>query len=325
MSDPVAPRLHRRVVANVIDGVFGSLSHLGRLHPNAHPDRHGVEHLRDVRYLDSDDAIHHLDVWRPVDMPDGELLPAVLYAHGGAFQSLSKSTHWLMALAYARRGYVVFSVDYRLAPAHPFPAALQDVCAAALWLQEHAAEYGADADRLVLGGDSAGANLVTSLAICASWPRPEPWAAEVFASGLTPRAVAASYGVFQVSDSARFRRRRRMLWFVHERIEDVEDCYLSGDTEDTTLADPLLLLEGDAAPDRPLPPFFLPVGTADPLLDDTRRLEVALQRRGVRHEARYYPREVHGFDAFVWRPNARKCWGARFRFLDEVLGVRTSS
>jgi len=320
MSAPVAPRLHRRAIANVIDGAFGSLSRVGRLHPNSNPVRHGVEHLRDVPYLDPADPIHHLDVWRPDDMEPGELLPAVLYAHGGAFQSLSKSTHWLMALAYARRGYVVFNVDYRLAPQHPFPAALQDVCAAALWVKEHAAEYGGDVDRMVFAGDSAGANLVTSLTVCSSWRRPEPWAAEVFEADLNPRVVAASYGVFQVSDSARFRRRRRLPWFVHQRIEDVEDCYLHGAPDDRTLADPLLLMESDAAPDRPLPPFFLPVGTSDPLLDDTRRMAFALEQRGIRHEARYYPKEVHGFDALIWRKNARTCWGHRFAFLDDVLG-----
>ena len=55
------------------------------------------------------------------------------------------------------------------------------------------------------------------------------------------------------------------------------------------LADPLLLLESDQTPERPLPPFFAPVGTKDPLLPDTRRLKAALDRRGVPCQARYYP------------------------------------
>ena len=59
--------------------------------------------------------------------------------HGGAFQSLSKDTHWLMGLAFARRGYVVFSINYRLAPKHRFPAGLQDACTAARWVHENAA------------------------------------------------------------------------------------------------------------------------------------------------------------------------------------------
>src|SRR5205807_573152 len=83
------------------------------------------------------------------------------------------------------------------------------------------------------------------------------------------------------------------------------------------LADPVVALERGAAPDRPLPPFFLPVGTADPLLDDTRRLKAALDRLGVRCDARYYAREPHAFHALVFRPNAQKCWADAFAFLDE--------
>src|SRR5690606_7801756 len=142
----------------------------------------------------------------PVDR-DGPL-PTVLYVHGGAFRSLSRRTHWLMGLAFARAGFVVANVDYRLAPAHPFPAAVQDVCAAYTWWAAHAADHGGDPGRLVLAGESAGANLVTSLAICAAWRRPEPWARAVFDAGVAPRAVLPACGILQVSRAERFLERR---------------------------------------------------------------------------------------------------------------------
>ena len=68
-----------------------------------------------------------------------------------------------------------------------------------------------------------------------------------------------------------------------------------------------------------IPAFFAPVGTADPILDDTRRLKVALDRLGVPCEARYYPGEIHAFHAFVVRRPAIECWRHTFDFLDRHL------
>jgi acetyl esterase len=304
------------VAAVALDGFFGSLATLGRFIPMSRPQAHGVERIRNVAYTDSGARHHLLDVWRRPEHAEASR-PCVLYVHGGAFQSLSKDSHWIMALVFARNGYVVFNINYRLAPANPFPAALEDVCSAARWVHEHAREWGGDPDKLIFAGESAGANLVTSLAICTSWEREEPWARAVWDCGVRAQAVTASCGVLQVSDSARFGRRRKLPWIVDARIRDVEDWYIpDGPAE---LADPLVLLEGDAEPARPLPPFFLPVGTADPLLDDTRRMAAALTRRNVHHEAHYYRGEPHAFDALVFRKNARRCWRSRFEFLDRVL------
>jgi acetyl esterase len=71
--------------------------------------------------------------------------------------------------------------------------------------------------------------------------------------------------------------------------------------------------------DRPLPPFFVPVGTRDPLLDDTRRLEKALAGLNVPCEARYYPGGIHAFHAMVWDPAARRCWRDALAFLDRHM------
>jgi acetyl esterase len=298
-----------------MDATWLALSQAGRL-PNARPERHGVERITGVPYLDDGHAAHGLDVYRPVKR-EGPL-PVVLYVHGGGFRILSKDTHWLMAIAFARRGYVVFNIDYRLAPQHPVPAAVEDGCAALVWAMENAARYGGDASRLVLAGESAGANLVTSLAVASSWPRPEPWARRVWDVGAHPGAVLPACGIFQVTDVDRFARRKRIGAFVRDRLREVEDAYLPpthprGPARD--LADPLLWLERAPPPERPLPPFFTAVGTADVLLDDTRRLKAALDRLGVPCEARYYPGEVHAFHAMIWRPNARAFWRETFTFL----------
>jgi acetyl esterase len=313
----------------VVDNFFRGAARLGRLHPSARPERHGVEVIADVPYGAGGDPAHRLDIYRPIAAP-GESpgpRPVVLYVHGGGFRILSKETHWVMGLAFARRGYVVFNVGYRLAPRDRFPAALVDVLAAYRWVAAHAAEYGGDLDRFVFAGESAGANLVASATIATTFCRPEPWAREAFDVGVVPRAVIAACGMLQVSDTQRFARRRSLPSFVVDRLLEVPDAYLgpghSGPplaaAPSLALADPLLVFESDVAPDRPLPPFFAPVGTRDPVLDDTRRLAAALRRRGIECEDRYYPGQIHAFHAFVIHPAARRCWADTYAFLDRAL------
>ena len=108
-----------RLSTVISSAFFHGLSRAGRLHPASNPARHGVEVERDLRYGPA--AEHILDLYRPHKHPGP--WPVVFYVHGGAFQILSKDTHWLMGLAFARRGYLVVNISYRLAPRHRFPAA----------------------------------------------------------------------------------------------------------------------------------------------------------------------------------------------------------
>ncbi len=89
-----------------------------------------------------------------------EDLPGFVYFHGGGMVGGSIETHDLVAAALAQTtGCRLVSVDYRLAPEHPFPAAIEDAIAATRWVSEQAASLGIDPARLVVGGDSAGATL----------------------------------------------------------------------------------------------------------------------------------------------------------------------
>ncbi len=315
-----ASSFRRRLGAMLIDNAFRGAASAGRLHPLARPERHRVEVLRDIPYRREGGKEHRLDIYRPMDRPGP--LPIVLYVHGGGFRILSKNTHWIMALAFARSGYLVFTIDYRLAPANPYPAAPEDAAAALAWTAENAERYGGNPERIFLAGESAGANLITSLAIASSYERPEPWARAVFDRGVRLRAVLAACGLLQVSDPARFLRRKATLGtFLNDRITEVSSSYLGGSVTGAPgaleLADPLLVLERGLAPARPLPPFFVPVGTKDPVLDDSRRLKSALDRLGTPCEIRFYEGEIHAFHAFLWRKNAQQCWKDTFTFLDQ--------
>jgi acetyl esterase len=316
---PTWARLRRRAGDLAVHGFFRGLSAVARLHPRARLARHGVERIANVPYLPDGIIEHQLDVYRP--MGRAGPLPVVLYIHGGGFRILSKEALWIMALMFAREGYLVFNINYRLAPRDPFPAAVSDCCAALEWVVEHAAAYGGDPTRLVLAGESAGANLATALSIACSYRRDEPYARRLFDLQITPRAVVPACGFLQVSDPLRLRQGRSPNTFNADRFTEIADDYLRGREEGMSLdlADPLVFLERGQAPDRPLPPFFVGVGTADPVRDDSRRLQLALERLHVRCDLRYYDRELHGFQGMLFRENARRYWREAHAFVAGAL------
>jgi len=311
----------RRRAHEGVGGVFlQALSAGAKLHPLADPAKHNVEVIRDIPYLDDPSPDHHLDIYRPTVRRGPH--PIVLYVHGGGFSLLSKETHWVMALIFARYGYLVFNISYRLAPKHPYPAAIADTCAAYEWMIRNAERYGGDLSRVIVAGESAGANLVTSLSIATCYQRPEPWARRVFDLDVVPLCTLPACGIFQVTDTERFWRHRKLPAIVRMVLGDVSGSYLRGlavEPGEHDLVDPLLLFERGQQPDRPLPAFFIPVGTRDPVLDDTRRLKRALDRMGARAEARYYSKEIHAFHAMIWRKPARQLWADQFAFLERNI------
>ena len=305
-----------RAGAALVDpGWYGLALGFGAL-PVAWPRLHGVERQRNLAYGPRPE--HRADVYRRRDASGP--LPVCVYVHGGGFRILSKETHWLMALVFARRGFVVVNLDYRLAPGHPYPAALEDVALGIRWAVDHARDWGGDPDRVVLAGESAGANLVAAATVAACYERPEAWVAPL--DTVSPRAVMPFCGLHQVSDTARYAA-GGLPWWELDRIVECEDVYLQPGTGEgpggAELADPLLVLERGEAPARDLPPFFLPVGTADPLQPDNRRLAAALRALDVPVDERVYEGEMHAFQALLWRRNARRCWRDAFAFLERHL------
>ncbi|MGM0555807.1 MAG: alpha/beta hydrolase [Myxococcota bacterium] len=313
-------KLRRKAGAVVLENFFKGLSTVAQVSPLNQPQKHGVELITDLPYAATGRREHLLDVYVPEHASEDEPLPVAIYVHGGGFCILSKDTHSGMALQFARKNFVVFNINYRLAPQHPYPAALEDVCDAYRWVLDNAERFGGDPSRILLAGESAGANLVTSLTLAAHYERPEPWADRVFQTGQTPTAVAPACGIFQVSDVDRLWRRRELSWFVRDRLHEISTAYLpgGGDPDDPAydLADPLVFLERGEAPDRQLPPFFLPVGTRDVLLDDTRRMREALDRLSTSARQEIYPGEIHAFHALAWREQARQCWRHHYEFMD---------
>ncbi len=248
----------------------------------------------------------------------------VLYVHGGAFQNMSKETHWLMALLWAREGYLVLNVDYRLAPEHPFPAGPSDAARALEWAHGHASELGGDPRRILLTGESAGANLVTAVALATAYRRPEPWARDLFDADIRPVACIPTCGMFDVHGVERFDDQGIDPW-IQLHMRGIEARYAPGDPDDPALAlaSPVRVLERADAPDRSLPPFMTLVGTRDPIRSDTYRLNAALERLGVPCETRTYVGEIHAFHGYqLWRKHARRAWQHQYDFARRVLAGR---
>src|SRR5437762_4966104 len=109
-----------------------------------------------------------LRVYRPAGVAASAALPGLMYFHGGGWVIGDLDTHDVLCRQLtAEAGVTVVNVDYRLAPEHKFPAAADDAWAATRWTVAHASELGVDADRLAVGGDSAGRNLAAVVALLA--------------------------------------------------------------------------------------------------------------------------------------------------------------
>jgi acetyl esterase len=176
---------------------------------------------------------------------------------------------------------------------------------------------------LVFAGESAGGNLATALTICCCYRRPEEFAQRAFATGLVPTAVVPACAPLQVTNPERLNRKRKLPRWVNDILSGMNETYIGALHDpapgELDLADPLHVFERKDYPDRALPGFFVPIGTRDPLLDDTRRLNRALKAMGVVCEARYYEGELHAFHALVWRRQARRCWREQLAFLARAL------
>ncbi len=302
------PTLRARAAAGASRSFFEGISRVAGLAPQAQPARYGLTRLRDLPYRQHAGPAHTLDVWRPI-APGPH--PVVMYIHGGSFRILSKDTHWIMALTFARAGYVVFNVNYRLAPRCPYPGALEDVGEAYAWVLANAARFGGDPARLIVAGESAGGNLALALTLACCQQREEPWAARVYNLRRPPDLVIPACGLLQTSEPQRYDE-RPIAPMMRDLIHNASRCYLGGasglSARQRALADPLCVLESDAPMDRPLPPIFAPCGGGDPIAQDTERLGAALTRRGAAHAIKLYGRAPHAFHAFIWREDARACW-----------------
>jgi acetyl esterase len=203
--------------------------------------------------------------------------PLVVYFHGGGFVLGDlRLGDWICSQVAATVGAVVLSVAYRLAPSHPFPAAVDDCYAAAVWAAENAADLGADG-RMGVMGESAGANLSAVVALLAR-DRGSP-------------AIAYQALLYPPTDMTRESTHTAdALIIPASETRAYRRLYL-GDTDPRdSRVSPLL-----AEDHRGLPPALIQVAEHDPLRDDGIRYAAALRRAGVPVRLTEYIGMPHGY------------------------------
>ncbi len=215
----------------------------------------------------------------------GEVLPALVYFHGGGWTIGDLDTHDVVCrqLAIGAR-CAVFSVDYRLAPEHPFPAAVDDCFFAARFVFENHESLRIDPTRIAVGGDSAGGNLAAVVALLARDAGGPPLACQLLIYPATD----------QRCEFASHERNGAGYLLTKEGIRFFRAGYLP-DPKDRTdwRASPLL-----ASSLAELPPAFVLTAGYDPLVDEGRAYAERLAAAGVETAYREYPDMVHGFVLF---------------------------
>lgn len=208
--------------------------------------------------------------------------PLMVFFHGGGFVLGNIDTHDAPARALCHYGGMhVLSVDYRLAPEHPFPAALEDAYAAITWAQKNAKNLNADPDRIVVCGDSAGGNLAAGAIqeLIADGHR-KPCLQILIYPCVHYNCTLPSRDLFGED-----------FYLTRDYLEWFSNHYLSPDVDtDDPKVSPLLFKNLEH-----LPPALVVTAAFDPLRDEAEAYAKALQDAGVPSVLRRMPGMIHGF------------------------------
>lgn len=215
-------------------------------------------------------------------------LPALLWVHGGGYVLGSVAITDPVAAHLAEAvGCFVVSVEYRLAPEHPFPAALGDCYAALRWVFDQAAALGIDRGRIAVGGPSAGGGLAAGLALLARDRGEVPLACQLLIYPMLDDR-SATPSSHAITDSRVWNRAANLRGWR---------AYLGGEPGGATT--PPYAAAARAADLAGLPPAYLAVGTADLFVDEDIAYAQRLIAAGVPTELHVYPGAFHGSEGLI--------------------------
>lgn len=222
-----------------------------------------------------------LRIYTPV-AAGGEALPALVFFHGGGFTIGDLDSHdGLCRLLASESGARVVAVDYRLAPEHKFPAAVEDACAAVSWIEANAAQLGIDANRIAVGGDSAGGTLSAVVCQRAKEEDRPKIAAQLLMFPMTQHGGA--FASLREFAAGYLLDKQTLDWFFGNYVPagtDPNDARLSP------------LLADDVSG---LPPAYVMLGGCDPLHDEGLAYAQKLRAEGVAVTVADHPGMPHAF------------------------------
>jgi acetyl esterase/lipase len=251
-----------------------------------------------------------------VVIPNGEPpFPVLVYMHGGGFHAKDKKDYAYMVARFAREGFVVFNINYRLAPEYKYPCAFQDVARAILWVHQNAGSYGGDPGRIFLAGDSTGASLASMYAEAIH--SNDLMSALSIEEGIPPahlKGLLLFYGTYDIET---------VLDTSFPLIEEVCRSYFGSNPEvyktRARIASPIRHVTGS------FPPAVIISGEKDHLHSQSVAFEKTLTEAGVPHRALLFSREeyplamhAHGFAAFPFLKCSRIAWREVYAFLSEL-------
>ncbi|TGB36749.1 alpha/beta hydrolase [Mycolicibacterium peregrinum] len=242
-------------------------------------------------------------VYRP---EASEPLPLLVYAHGGGFVFCDLDSHDGLCRNVANLiPAVVVSVAYRLAPEHRWPTGAEDLYAATRWAVDHAADFGADPSRVVVGGDSAGGNLAAVTTLMAR-DRGGP---DLAAQLLLYPVIAADFDTdsYRMFGEGFYNPRPALQWYWDQYVPQVED-------RQNPYASPL---HGDVSG---LPPAVVVLAGHDPLRDEGIAYADALEAAGVPVSRRPFDGGIHGFMTMPMLDIAHQARREASRALSDLLG-----
>ena len=250
--------------------------------------RDGVRVHRHISYGEAGKR-NELDVYQPLE-PRANGFPILLQVHGGGWV-IGEKEQQAKPLMYhmAQRGWLCVAINYRLSPAHAFPAHIIDVKKAVAWIREHIGEYGGNPDFIAVTGGSAGGHLS---ALAALTPNRGEWQPGFEEVDTTLQAAVPFYGVYDFLDRDDIRGSMSMREFLAERVMQ---CDLDENPEFWDSASPLSHVGPEA------PPMFVVQGTHDSLVwvEEARAFVASLQQAASRPVAyAELPGGQHAFEIF---------------------------
>ncbi|KAJ3451604.1 ab hydrolase superfamily protein c4a8.06c [Anaeramoeba flamelloides] len=247
---------------------------------------------------------HELDcrIYKPDNLEENEKRPTMIWSFGGGFvfgSTNSPEEDVTCRELVKRNGIVVISVNYRLAPEHPHPAAIDDVCNALLWAKNGDSEelQNVDTEKLFLGGYSAGANL--SLVSTQEMIKDD--------KEELVKAIVCFFPPLMHKPTVESRKKSPKAWtLTKKQLDFFEYCYLGKERDDKYEREDVNPTKAKTM--EKYPPTFILTGTRDPLYDESFVLKKKMENDGVKVVLKSYKNGVHGFHQYHYLPYTKKAY-----------------